>query len=75
MRADVSGGRLVVRVPKNVGVKVDVKAQFGSANVFGKQLDIHGHASDTVTTEGYEKAERQVHLVLHAGFGQIDVTN
>jgi len=75
VRADITGGRLLVRVPKGVGVKVDVKAQFGSANVFGKQLDIHGHASDRVTTDGYDNAERQVHLVLHAGFGQIDVTN
>jgi uncharacterized protein YceK len=74
VRADISAGHLLVRVPKGVGVKVDVRAQFGSANVFGKQLDIHGHASDTVTTEGFDTAERQIHLVLKAGFGQIDVS-
>jgi hypothetical protein len=74
VRASVSGGRLLVRVPKGVEVKVDVDARFGSATVLGKRLDIHGNASDTVTTKDYDTAARKLHLILHAGFGQIDVT-
>ncbi len=73
VRADIGVGRMLVRVPDGVGVRVDVDIRFGSATVFGEQLDIHGNARDTVETDGYDQAERRVHLVLHAGLGQIDV--
>ncbi len=73
--ADVGVGHLQVRVPPDVGVRVDVDTSFGNAVVFGKNLDVHGKARDSLTTQGYETAAPRLHLILHVGIGQIDVVN
>jgi predicted membrane protein len=74
INADVGVGHLQVRVPDGIGVLVDVDANVGNAVVFGDRLNVHGRSSDRRQTEGYDTAAQKLHLVLHIGAGQIDVT-
>jgi predicted membrane protein len=74
LKADVGIGRVVVRVPDGVAMRIDVDAKWGNAEVFGDKLGVHGHGRDSSTTEGYDKATQRLHLILRVGMGQIEVT-
>ena len=75
VRANVSVGHLLVRVPEGVALRVDADARLGSAEVLGDKLDIHGHQADTYMTPGYDKAAQQLKLDLSVGVGQIEVVD
>ncbi len=73
VRAEVSVGHLLLRVPPGVALLADVDAKFGNAVVLDKRLDVHGRAGDRFESDGYGAAPERLHLVLRIGAGQIDV--
>jgi predicted membrane protein len=75
VRASVSVGHLLVRVPKDVALQVDADARLGNAEVLGDKLDIHGRANDVYTSPGYEQAPQRLKLDLSVGIGQIEVVD
>ena len=74
VRADVGLGQLVVRVPAESALRVEVSTKLGNAVVFGRQLNVHGRAQDSSRTPGYDQQPRRLRLILKVGVGQISVT-
>lgn len=72
--ADVGVGHLLVRVPAQAALRVDVSTNLGNAIVLGRQLNIHGRAKDSSRTPDYDSQPQRLRLVLKAGVGQIDVS-
>jgi predicted membrane protein len=75
VRAEITFGRMLVKVPSNVGVLVDVHVSFGEATIFGQRHEFK-RSRDRLTavkSPNYDGAEKKLHLVLKAFAGEIDV--
>ena len=65
-------GSVVVRLPEDLGVRVEASAVFGSAEVFGSEIS--GVADErTFTTPGYSSASRRLSIDLSTVFGSAEV--
>jgi predicted membrane protein len=73
IRGKVGVGHMLVIVPPGMAFRAEIDARFGSAKVQGRQLDVHGRASDSFETPGYATAEDRVLLLLDIGAGEIEV--
>jgi hypothetical protein len=72
LRARVGTGRLVVRAPAGVALRVDGGAGIGQFQALGEEQQGFG-ANTTVTGPDYQTATRRLDLDLRVGVGQIEV--
>jgi predicted membrane protein len=72
--AEVTFGKMVVRLPSDAEVEVDADIRYGEATVFGDRQEFH-HGRDHlhIVTSGYAAATRKLHLDLHTYAGEIQV--